>query len=262
MARIAWNSMEREVKRELRPFLRDYVRLASGSHSVFCEAANSFSRTKARSPLNHSGQVQVRLLVRMSNDLRVLAQAAEAGYSVQALSLLAGIYELASAAAYIDSDERAARWESHQHLKKSYPSSGQRRAGIKKLLLALSPDENITDSQLEAMVDEEERLYTLACVAKHSNPLVMRNLGVRFDGQSVRVFHGPFMDGNSVKQARFALLHGARLLIAAAVQFARPRFQDISEPQKLVRRIKTALSLLGEAKDKPIDEGLEGIARR
>lgn len=256
MTRIAWRRMEREARHHLRPLLRDYLRLTRTAHSLLEEAARAFGSPNSGYRLTRSGQVQVRLLVRMSHDLRALTLAAESGYSVQALSQLANIYELACAIAYIGSDEsRAREWEEHESLTETYPAS--RKKAVKELLQTVFENEPIPDAKLAHMVQEQERLYTLACVAKHSNPRILKDLGVAISGDSMRIFHGPFADVRSIKQARFSLFHGARMLISATALFAKPILKVGKDTRTLVKRTDTALNQLIQVMSQPVGHGLE-----
>ncbi len=170
-------------------------------------------------PPGHAAEVQARLLVRISHDLRVVELAAIRSYSLQALSITANIFELSNAVAYIGtSAERARAWENHKETKKTYPPLSERRNAIKAMLLALVPD--IED--LEKRVDDQEKLYETLCMAKHGNPKALRRFGVALSGNTMRLYHGPIDTKYVVRQGRFALYHAARMTGLAAIVFCKP----------------------------------------
>jgi len=256
---IAWLRNEREAKKRLRPFLLDYLALARAAHT-FLESSIKAVRAAATKPSPLAALVQARILVRISNDLRVIENAAAMGYSTQALGLVAGVYELAHAAAYVGTDNsRAEEWENHDVVTDSYPPRRMRREAVRTTLLAvLDGIDTPSEAQLTKLVAQQEKFYTITCMAKHGNPKVLRSQGVRVEGALMRIFHGPYMSKASIQQSRMALFHAARMLFAASLLFAKPRIQHepaisrmyLNRAQRVIRRI-------GQIMKRPLGHDIE-----
>ncbi len=215
---MKWESLERRARKTLRGRLAPYEHLARATHRfVAVDIATCMEgRTGFPGP---AAEVQARLLVHLSHDLRVVQLAASRSYSLQALGLGANVFELSNAVAYIGTNpERARAWEKHEETKKSYPPSAERRNAIKASLLAIIPD--IPD--IERRIDEQEKLYETLCMAKHGNPKTLRRFGVAVSGSTIRLYHGPLDTPYIVRQARFALYHSARMVTIATIVFAKP----------------------------------------
>lgn len=215
---MRWIEPEKQARVELRPALAEYLRLARTTHD-FVEAGIATAMRGRSAPPPHSAEVQARLIVKLSHDLRVIELAAKNSYVLQALGLAATVYELSHAVAFIGSNEdRAKKWEEHNSSRHSYPSPAQRRKAVLATLLAMVPD--LPD--IEASVDRQEQLYEVFCMAKHGNPKALRFFGVAIDGDTVRLYHGPFVTKYVVRQAQFVLLHAAWLVAGATAVFAEP----------------------------------------
>ena len=238
MNRIAWAQSERKARAKLRPHLKDYIALAAATHRVV-EASAVAVQTAFGRPLPHPIIVQVRLLIAASRDLRVLTVAAGSGYSSQALSLLANVFELAHSIAYIGDDtERAAKWEHHDAERNTYPPANERDAAIRTTLRALYVPEMHNTPAFEDAVQAQHKLYSRACMAKHGNPLMFRSQGTRLDGGTLAISHGPYVSRASIAQARIALFHGSRLLLGATIVFGRERLENNDDlAMSFVRRV-------------------------
>jgi hypothetical protein len=232
---MRWLAGEREVRRRLYHGIRDYLTLARFSHE-FAEYAVVSTTEVARQvgrPPSAAAAVQARILVRVSHDLRVVEWAARNGYVLQALSLAAGVYELSHAIAYIgDSAERARLWEEHADARETYPPLRHRRRAVRATLEVTFRDEPEILTHLDAMVDDQERLYQAFCEAKHGNPRVLRRFGLAVGPDTMTIYHGPFFSRYLVGLAQFAVYHSARMLIGASVVHARPRLGPDSHPTR------------------------------
>jgi hypothetical protein len=236
---MRWFDPERQAQAALRRDLAPYNQLANATHRLVAAGIATCTEGRAGPPA-HSAEVQARLLVRLSHDLRVVQLAAKRSYSLQALTLAAGIFELANAVAYIGTNlERARAWERHEETKKSYPPLSERRNAIRATLLALVPD--IPD--IERRTDGQEKLYSTLCMAKHGNPKALRRFGVAVVGSTVRLYHGPFVASYVVRQGRFALYHSARLVALATMVFAGPLLSGAPrEAQRKYRRVERTVA--------------------
>src|SRR5437879_712596 len=100
---MKWTASEQRVRASLRGALRPYDSLAASAHRLVTAAVATCMEGRARPP-GHAAEVQARILVRLSHDLRVVQLAATRSYSLQALSIAANIFELSNAVAYIGTD--------------------------------------------------------------------------------------------------------------------------------------------------------------
>lgn len=150
--------------------------------------------------------------------LRVIELAAKNSCALQAVGMAATVYELCHAVAFIaGNDDRASKWESHEEPSRSYPSSSNRRKAVRATIRTFVPE-----SDVEAMVDHQEDLYTVFCVAKHGHPRLLKRFGVAVEDDRVQLYHGPFVAPYVVRQARFALLNASWIVTGATAVFAKP----------------------------------------
>ena len=215
---MRWVEPERHARSELRDSISTHLRLARLTHELV-ESAVGTAMPGRLAPPPHAAEVQARLLVKLSPDLRVIEWSARNSYVLQALGIAATVYELAHAVAYIGtSDDRARRWETHTDTARSYPSSRERRRAVRATIEHSLPGH----SDMESMIDRQEQLYEVFCMAKHGNPKVLRYFGVAVRGDRVQLYHGPFVAPYVIRQARFVLLKASSLVAGAAAIFARP----------------------------------------
>jgi hypothetical protein len=199
---------ERETAEALRGDLADYVELSDCVMSAVTKIIVEYRVDGAGS---ESAFVLTLMLARLLNDQQSCVRDAREGYVLQAVSTAAGMLELANAAAFIGSDEkRAGRWLSHTDLKHSYPTSA--RDAIHATCQLLSLD--------KAAEDREYENYSRLCMAKHSNPIALSQLGVQIeDGQPPRIHIGPYYDAGVVRAARSAVAAATRASWLAAKAF-------------------------------------------
>jgi len=219
---MRWTEPEKKVRIELASSLAEHIRLARLAHRLV-EAAIATAMPGRAAPPPHSAQVQARLLVKISHDLRVIELAAKNSYVLQALGMAATVYEHSSAVAFIgNNDSRAKKWEDHEDPSRSYPSTSGRRKGIRAMIRTFVPNA----SNLEESVDRQEQLYEVFCMAKHGNPRALRRFGVAVQDARVQLYHGPFVTQYVIRQARFALLNASWLTAGATAVFAGPLLED------------------------------------
>ena len=230
---MQWLQLENRARAQLRSDLAQFGRLARATHDLIGAAVATGTRGRTDVP-GHAARVQARLLLRLSHDLRVIELAAARSYSLQALSLAANIFELSHAVAYIGtSPQRAQAWERHQNTRQTYPSLRQRRDAIKATLSVANPG----IPNIERAIDAQEKLYSVLCMAKHGNPIVLRGFGVTTAKDTTRFYHGPFVARYIVRQCRFALFQSARMAAAATMVFVAPLLDGA--PLKIRRRYRT-----------------------
>lgn len=210
---LGWVGSEAIAKRRLLSDLRPFLALARLAHS-FAERA---LQLRAGSPLDQASEVQARLLVQVSNQLRLVELAAERGYALQALGSAATLYELVSALAYIDSDKaRAGEWFAHSNWEWPYPSPKKRPAGIRQMLTATG----VPPSDVQQLLTSWEDHHTRFCAAKHANPLLLKKYGISRDPKQLVLHIGAIVGPAYTLLSRIALYHGSRLLADGSVFFA------------------------------------------
>jgi hypothetical protein len=199
---------EREVADALRADLVDYVDL---SDRVMAAVTKIVVEYKVDGTGSDSAFVNSLLLARLLNDQRAVVRDAQEGYVLQAVSSAAGMLELANATAFIGADEtHAGRWLSHMDVRHTYPSNVKQSIHAACQLLGL-------DKQAE---DREYENYTRLCMAKHSNPIALSQLGVQMDpNQRPRIHIGPYYDAGVVRAARSAIASATRSSWLAAMAF-------------------------------------------
>ena len=85
-----WTRQESAARRVLRGDLRQYLAFARAAHGLVEAAADVASKGQRSTPPSHIAHVQIRLLVRISHELRVIELAAKNSYALQALWRNAG----------------------------------------------------------------------------------------------------------------------------------------------------------------------------
>jgi len=172
--------------------------------------------------------------VQASNQLRIIELAAERGFALRAFGSAATLYELVSALAYIRGDAaKAAQWFAHTDSRHTFPPTAERKTGIGFMLAATGTPAR----EIEAGVRAWEDLHKTFCVAKHGNPVLLRNYGVGADGKQLKLHIGPISGGFSDELARRALYHGSQLVADASFLAAIPL---VGSKQVAVRRFKRA----------------------
>jgi hypothetical protein len=163
------------------------------------------------SKVPQSLKVAVSLLTRISNDLRCVAMLANHGYSVQAVSLAASIYEAAFTIAYIGNDEKLAQeWIEHDKPTKSF-------RGVKTI--TMEGFKKLGIPNVDQQTKTKYRVYQQLCMPKHNNPLFQMQQGIILSKDFMFSMNGPDTSETSVRNAWFALEHGSALARLAIVSF-------------------------------------------
>src|SRR5947209_8529233 len=97
---IPWTSVEQEVARRLHPKLRVHIQTVRCAH-VAVRAAVLMVSAAPHGRGVRARTVLTRLLVRLSNDLRLVEIASARGYVLQAMTLAGTIYELTHTMGFI-----------------------------------------------------------------------------------------------------------------------------------------------------------------
>ncbi len=209
---IPWTALENEARRESASTLKPLSRLVARSMG----AADALLRLRRARGISEVSEVRASLLSQLVMSARAVSVLAERGYPLQAMSQLASVYELTVALAYAGKNaERAREWKLHDRDRESFPSSKQRKAAVRELLLAGGFD----DATVQHAVDVWEDRYSAYCMAKHGNPKVLRHYGVRRTTRSFAVALGPIWGGPYTQLSATVLLRACQLLVMAATVY-------------------------------------------
>lgn len=199
---------EARAQDALAPRLQKHLALASDAFDLigFLLAHHPDAPMSALPKAMH---VAVKLLLRLSNDLRGVQLHAERGYPLQALTVCASMYEIAYALGYIGPDETLAqKWLDHDSPARQFRS-------VKEMTRVTLERLGVTDPET---VRHRYRTYQQLCLAKHANPLLESRYGIEVRGDQVVSMNGPDTSETAVRAAMFALEHAAGLaFIAVAI---------------------------------------------
>jgi len=216
---------ERKVRRQLKPFLKEYERLIALVYDYIPAAASVYARGPVQKPV---GNLQLILLTRLQADLRVCQRSACDGYPLQALTIASSIHEISYGLIYLgDSNERAKQWTEHSNERRQYPESGHKSAiDSAKSYFPLT----------KAELGQEYGIYMQLCWGKHGNPILQREYGVIDRGDVAEVQQQPYFSDRTVKYGRYAMLHAARAVGAAVVVFTQVHLEGAA-PLGLVNHL-------------------------
>lgn len=234
---LPWSALERVAAKHLRQPLAPYLRLARRAQSLVAKAVEVSTPLS----LGQAAQVQARLMVQASLQLRVAAIAAERGYSLQAVAAGATVYELAGAVGFMrGSDERARQWLAHNDQRQSYPTARQRRSAV----LALLQTSGVTGKALDDAVTDLEGEYRFYCMAKHGNPVALRDHALVATPSHLKLFHGPVGDAVSISLAQSVLSVCSIMVMNASGAFVLPHIDMLPKDRSrvFVRALKEFVS--------------------
>jgi hypothetical protein len=171
---------ESVVYRYIRKRLIPLVSLLEQTQDLYDRAVDVLSNH----PLSGAApKVCFLFVTRLENDIRACSLLAQSGYGLQALVNAGTIVELVGAISYIGQDgNRAEDWARHADMKRSYPPRAA--AGIDATLDTLG----ISDSFVR---ESWHKAYTFMCMAKHGNPLLSLNYGLRLLPTGESYVRGP-----------------------------------------------------------------------
>lgn len=226
---VPWNRLELNATRRLNEALGASVKVLDRALT----AADALLRLKRTRGISEVSQVRAALLSQIIVTCRTVLLIARKGYPLQAMALLASVYELATALAYAGHDaERATQWLSHDLDRESFPSTRQRKQAMKKLLLA----GGFSEQSVAAAVGVWEERYKAFCMAKHGNPKVLRHYGVRRNSRSFSVAVSPLSGGPYTRLAQLVLLRTSQLLVMATTVYGSLETQEGAELSTSVGR--------------------------
>jgi hypothetical protein len=147
----------------------------------------------------------------VANDLRAASRLVCLGYTEQAASLIAGLYEVAFTVVHVGKDtQKAMTWIEHVDPVRG-PWSAKR--------LTESVAARVDPKTPEKTAEKVYRRYTQLCMAKHAHPIVEMQHLKRLAPGVLEASHGPDWSERAERTASFALLHGVGLALVAQGMF-------------------------------------------
>jgi hypothetical protein len=186
--------------------------------------------------LSNGRIVRTLLLQRLQNDLRCCRLLAERGYSLQAASQAAGVFESFVNVAAIVDESTALRWLNHDKVTTSFGSIKSLSESACEIIFK-GPDQLKIRERANHLYSQYQQL----CMPKHLNPLVEGLRGFRLEGNQIEFHLGPDVTLIGIVHAWFSVERAARfafLGICVFVQNDKPPITD-----EFVREL---MSLLAE----------------
>jgi hypothetical protein len=201
---------ERRAVVQLASALKGHLELTTEAFNIIGELLSSVPETRIHD-LPASLRVAVKLMLRLSNDIRCTQILAVHGYPLQAMVLAGSAYEVAYTIAYIaDDDVVACAWMEHDDPTCAFrPVQEMVRCGLAKL--------EVPGSETAALT--EYRVYRQLCLAKHANPLLEARFGSDVRADTIVHVNGPDTSEDAVRAAWFALEHSAAAAFIATASF-------------------------------------------
>jgi hypothetical protein len=205
---------ESEAQRQIELRLGSLVTLADQMDSLFERAIDSVAQyPRPGAATVAATKVCLILTARLANDFRVCSIASRLGYGLQAMGLAATMVEVVGALSYVGDDEaRAHEWAEHTDRRKTYPP--RVKDGIDAALTALG----ITEATAR---DQWQRVYASLCMAKHANPLLSMQQGLRILPDGAYFACGPDASQLGANMSCLALYHAVGFGSAALHAFAK-----------------------------------------
>jgi hypothetical protein len=205
---------ESDAQREIGLRLSSLLTLAEQTQSLLERALDSVALyPRPGAATVSAAKVCLILTARLANDFRVCSIASRLGYGLQAMGLAATMVEVVGALSYVGGDEaRAIEWAKHTDKRKSYPP--RVKDGIDAALTSLGVTE-------PAVRDQWQRVYTSLCMAKHANPLLSMQEGLRMLPDGAYFARGPDASQSGAWTSCFALCHAVGFGSAAVCVFSK-----------------------------------------
>jgi hypothetical protein len=156
--------------------------------------------------------------------------------------------ELLGALSYVgDNEDRAIEWAKHVDHRRTYPP--RVNDGIEAIVAALG----ITGSDADVLRDQLKRVYTSLCMAKHANPLLSMEQGMRILEGDAYFVRGPDASRLGMKNSCFALVHATGFGLTGVYVFAKRRYDAVSRAELQNQSLKLWAQL------RSLETGLAGM---
>lgn len=200
---------ERTVGAALELELRDYLALAQRVVNIAGELIEHIQTAPGEVRAIHVCAV---LLARLVTDLRAVTLLLRDGYAAPALSLTAGMFEMAYTAMYIGAnEERAAKWAEHDNPKSASPWQ------LPDMIRGVAEEMGAGE---ETIRREYREIYRDANMAKHGNPMALGDVGIiQREADDVYILAGPHLSDPVRRRAHTAISYAIRYAKLAALKF-------------------------------------------
>jgi hypothetical protein len=201
-SQLSLEEEEQAARKLLLPELCRHLELASCAYNVIWKVLATFNDTQL-DELSLPLKVRHVLLARLADDLRATELLCSLGYSVQACTVTASIFELAHTILFIDNDEKCVEeWLNHEKLTRSFkPIAEMVRQNI------LSRNKAAADDDWRREYD----VYTQLCWMKHANPRLQGYREPHFWELHGTLNYAPDTTEEGVRRSWLSLQHAARL---------------------------------------------------
>lgn len=168
------------------------------------------------------------LLARLITDLNAVAHLVRLGYVAPAVSLTAGMLEMAHISMYIGADEaRADKWLAHSDTRNAAPW------GTYDVIRGVAGSMGVPE---EAATREWDVIYRTACMAKHGNPLALKQVGFVEQDDHSFIIAGPYSHPAVSAWAHMALGYALRYTKLASLKFVIDHVPDSPERDQMYAR--------------------------
>lgn len=193
-----WEQAEQGVQEKLSTDLAAHLALATEYESLAFDLLQSIEQLGVSADVYRA---QATLLARVLQDLRCITSIAPLGYTMQAWTIASSAFEASYALGFIGSNQdRARRWLEHKDMKNlPWPTYD----AVSNSLRYLDIGEDA--SSQHDLAQNEYKLYTYLCMAKHVNPLPERNRYWFTRSGSTRLLLTPVYTPARAAEARLGL---------------------------------------------------------
>ena len=203
---------EEAAKAVLLPQVARHLELVTRMCNVIWRVLASFDATNLND-LSLPLKVRQILLARLADDLRATCHLCHTGYTAQASTVAASIFEVAHTIVFIGNDEgRADEWTRHDD--PVHPFKKVREMVRENFESLGSPDPNAT-------YRNEYDVYTQLCWMKHVNPMLQGYRDPRFWAAHGTLNYAPDTTEAGVRRSWLALQHASRLAMLATTEFVK-----------------------------------------
>jgi hypothetical protein len=207
---------ERTVGAALELELRDYLALAERVVNVSGDLIEHIQTAPGEMRAIHVCAV---LLARLVTDLRAVSLLLRDGYAAPALSLIAGMFEMAYTVMYIGAnEERADKWAKHDKPRSASPWK------LPDMIRAVAEEMQAGE---ETIRREHRQIYRDVNMAKHGNPMALADVGiVQGEADDVYILAGPHLSDPVRRWAHTAISYAIRYAKLAALKFGRDHIPE------------------------------------
>ncbi|CAH1216178.1 hypothetical protein [Paenibacillus sp. JJ-223] len=190
--------------------------------------------TKIRS----SRLVSQTLIIKIINDLRTLLIIGTKGYPIQAATIASSLYETSYMLGLLgDDDELSDRWIEHSDPASMSNVIESINKMTKKTIKKQTSD---LDIDYDPISKAEYKKYQQLCMAKHSNPLIQKHIGIFFENNSFIGEFGPDKTQYALRLICFSLENSIGFVMSGLVNYVNDHLREFDTRQFVSLYNKTA----------------------